>query len=85
MAVRIELSSLGEEVRRRLAAGETVEVEDHGKVVAEVAPRHDADGTLEDLLTILRTLPVDEDFFPDLRRIHEELNRPWDPPAWLLS
>ena len=84
MAVRIELSSLGEEVRRRLAAGETVEVEDHGKVVAEVAPRRTT-ATFGELVQALREIEVDDQFASDVAKGREELNRPWEPPAWLSS
>lgn len=82
--LRIGIGDLPPELRKALAEGREVLVEDHGAVVARVAacekPRG---GDLNDLVKALRDLPpLDDDYERDMALIASWINRPAEPPAW---
>jgi len=66
----------------RVAAGESVEVERHGHLVAVVVPAPRGDLSGSDLLGLLDRLPMpDPDFGRDVARLADVLKAPANP--WL--
>ncbi len=87
MTLRIDISSLGDDVRRSLAAGEVVDVTDGSAVVGRLAPCESAPPkTWAAFLEARRSdPPLDyDDFLRDLAEIRADLNKPVDESRWAL-
>ena len=66
----------------RVAAGETIEVDRHGEIVAVVAPRRATTVSGSALIEVLRRLPhVDTGFADDVRGLSRITRTPEDPWA----
>jgi prevent-host-death family protein len=64
----------------RVAAGETVEIERHGDVVAVVSPRRSTSMRGAELVELFERLPrVDDDFADDVRSLAAITRAPVDP------
>ena len=84
MSVRIDIEKLPEEVRRALAAGETVEFEHAGEILARAERCERPRITWEEYFERRKADPlldIDE-FEADLRRFRADMNRPAEPSPW---
>ena len=85
--VTIDISELPEAVRACLLRGESVQVEDGGRVVAHVEPQSRPNpGTpvdWEGYLAARRAAPpLDDEFEKDMEKVWEVTNRPVAPVEW---
>jgi antitoxin (DNA-binding transcriptional repressor) of toxin-antitoxin stability system len=83
MAIRVDVNSLSDEVRKSLERGEVVEIEQDGEVVARIPPSRPSGGLRGFLELRLQDEPVDEDFERDLATARELINEtvvtePWE-------